>query len=86
MGLQTAPVLLFFPPTTGVHATADSAPIRYDFTNGYARKSLLSRSCLGTCAETHIGLSPRSKYTLGSVATFRRDRIPRSSDQLIGCV
>ena len=36
MGLQTAPVLLLFPPTTGPHATADSAPLRYDFTNGYA--------------------------------------------------
>lgn len=35
MNLQTAPVLLLFQPTVGPHAIADSAPIRYDFTNGY---------------------------------------------------
>ncbi|KAK2782151.1 oligosaccharyl transferase subunit ost3/OST6 [Emmonsiellopsis sp. PD_33] len=29
--LQTAPVLLFFPPTTGPAAKADASPIRYDF-------------------------------------------------------
>ncbi|KAG4419804.1 hypothetical protein IFR04_007023 [Cadophora malorum] len=34
LGLQTAPVLLLFPPTIGPHAAADSGPIRYDFTNG----------------------------------------------------
>ncbi|KAJ4406963.1 oligosaccharyl transferase subunit ost3/OST6 [Neurospora sp. IMI 360204] len=33
-GLQTAPVLFFFPPTTGPHAAASPEPIRYDFTNG----------------------------------------------------
>ncbi|RDW91161.1 oligosaccharyl transferase [Coleophoma crateriformis] len=34
LGLQTAPVLLLFQPTTGPHAVADSGPLRYDFTNG----------------------------------------------------
>ncbi|KAK4214674.1 OST3/OST6 family protein [Rhypophila decipiens] len=34
LGLQTAPVLYFFPPTVGPHAPANSDPIRYDFTNG----------------------------------------------------
>jgi oligosaccharyltransferase complex subunit gamma len=34
LGLQTAPVLLLFQPTHGPHAIADSAPLRYDFTNG----------------------------------------------------
>jgi len=34
LGLQTAPVLYFFPPTTGPHAAASPEPIRYDFTNG----------------------------------------------------
>ncbi|PBP25051.1 hypothetical protein BUE80_DR003950 [Diplocarpon rosae] len=34
LGLQTAPVLLLFRPTTGPHAAADTGPIRYDFTNG----------------------------------------------------
>ncbi|PGH17003.1 hypothetical protein AJ79_01387 [Helicocarpus griseus UAMH5409] len=29
--LQTAPVLMFFPPTTGPAAKADASPIRYDF-------------------------------------------------------
>ncbi|KAH8596398.1 hypothetical protein B0O99DRAFT_651606 [Bisporella sp. PMI_857] len=34
LGLQTAPVLLFFPPTTGPHAVSETGPVRYDFTNG----------------------------------------------------
>ncbi|TVY86930.1 Magnesium transporter protein [Lachnellula willkommii] len=34
LGLQTAPVLLFFQPTVGPHAVADNGPIRYDFTSG----------------------------------------------------
>ncbi|VUC21777.1 unnamed protein product [Clonostachys rosea] len=34
LGLQTAPVLLFFPPTEGPHAVASPDPIRYDFTAG----------------------------------------------------
>ncbi|GJN86665.1 oligosaccharyl transferase subunit ost3/OST6 [Purpureocillium lilacinum] len=34
LGLQTAPVLLFFPPTTGPHAVASPEPLRYDFTSG----------------------------------------------------
>ncbi|KAL8828233.1 MAG: hypothetical protein Q9191_002703 [Dirinaria sp. TL-2023a] len=32
--LQTAPVLLLFPPTTGEKARPDGTPIRYDFTQG----------------------------------------------------
>ncbi|KAI0008103.1 hypothetical protein F4779DRAFT_467096 [Xylariaceae sp. FL0662B] len=32
LGLQTAPVLLFFQPTTGPHAVTTVEPIRYDFT------------------------------------------------------
>ncbi|KAL7623233.1 oligosaccharyl transferase subunit ost3/OST6 [Parahypoxylon ruwenzoriense] len=31
LGLQTAPVLLLFPPTAGPHAAAAADPIRYDF-------------------------------------------------------
>ncbi|KAK4133987.1 OST3/OST6 family protein [Trichocladium antarcticum] len=34
LGLQTAPILLLFPPTVGPHAAASPEPIRYDFTNG----------------------------------------------------
>lgn len=34
LGLQTAPVLLFFHPTIGPYAVAETGPIRYDFTNG----------------------------------------------------
>jgi len=34
LSLQTAPVLLFFNPTTGPHAVADTSPLRFDFTNG----------------------------------------------------
>ncbi|KAL2264977.1 hypothetical protein VTJ83DRAFT_7487 [Remersonia thermophila] len=33
-GLQTAPVLFFFPPTMGPHATPSSDPLRYDFAGG----------------------------------------------------
>ncbi|KAI9740945.1 MAG: oligosaccharyl transferase subunit ost3/OST6 [Claussenomyces sp. TS43310] len=34
LGLQTAPVLLLFQPTTGPHAVQDSTPLRFDFSNG----------------------------------------------------
>ncbi|KAH6667016.1 OST3/OST6 family protein [Plectosphaerella plurivora] len=34
LGLQTAPVLLLFQPTTGPHAVASPEPLRYDFTTG----------------------------------------------------
>ncbi|KAL2178302.1 uncharacterized protein P884DRAFT_268977 [Thermothelomyces heterothallicus CBS 202.75] len=34
LGLQTAPVLFFFPPTTGPHAAASPDAVRYDFTGG----------------------------------------------------
>ena len=34
LGLQTAPVLLLFPPTTGPHAAASPEPLRYDFASG----------------------------------------------------
>lgn len=34
LGLQTAPVLLFFPATSGPHAVSSPEPLRYDFTNG----------------------------------------------------
>ncbi|KAK4695086.1 oligosaccharyltransferase complex subunit gamma, partial [Lecanoromycetidae sp. Uapishka_2] len=32
--LQTAPIFLLFPPTTGPNAKSDGQPIRYDFTAG----------------------------------------------------
>lgn len=34
LGLQTAPVLLLFQPTTGAFAAKDSGPQRFDFTSG----------------------------------------------------
>ncbi|RYP72908.1 hypothetical protein DL771_003946 [Monosporascus sp. 5C6A] len=34
LGLQTAPVLFLFQPTTGPHAVANPEPLRYDFTSG----------------------------------------------------
>jgi oligosaccharyltransferase complex subunit gamma len=34
MMLQTAPVLLFFHPTTGPNAKVDTQPVRFDFTTG----------------------------------------------------
>jgi oligosaccharyltransferase complex subunit gamma len=34
LGLQSAPVLLLFPPTTGPHAVRGTEPLRYDFTSG----------------------------------------------------
>ncbi|KAL8772195.1 MAG: hypothetical protein Q9209_002630 [Squamulea sp. 1 TL-2023] len=32
--LQTAPIMMLFPPTTGPHAKPDAQAIRYDFTTG----------------------------------------------------
>ncbi|KAF4121003.1 oligosaccharyltransferase complex subunit gamma [Geosmithia morbida] len=34
LGLQTAPVLLLFPPTEGPHAVASKDPLRFDFNTG----------------------------------------------------
>ncbi|PQE09217.1 ost3 ost6 family protein [Rutstroemia sp. NJR-2017a BBW] len=34
LGLQTAPVLFLYLPTTGPHASTNLGPIRYDFTSG----------------------------------------------------
>ncbi|OAR02580.1 hypothetical protein LLEC1_00333 [Akanthomyces lecanii] len=36
LGLQTAPVVMLFPPTEGPHAAASPEPVRYDFTTGAA--------------------------------------------------
>ncbi|KAI0406514.1 OST3/OST6 family protein [Xylaria palmicola] len=41
LGLQTAPVLLLFRPTTGPHAVANTEPLRYDFTNGVPSAELV---------------------------------------------
>lgn len=41
--LQTAPVLLFFPPTIGPNAKVDASPIQYDFNRyGFPIKTILS--------------------------------------------
>ena len=37
MNLQTAPVLLVFPPTVGAEAKSDGSPYRYDFSTGAQR-------------------------------------------------
>jgi oligosaccharyltransferase complex subunit gamma len=42
LGLQHAPVLLLFAPTSGLNAKADSSPSRYDFTAGYIYSSCVS--------------------------------------------
>ena len=34
LGLQHAPVLLLYPPTTGEGAKGNGEPVRYDFTAG----------------------------------------------------
>lgn len=34
LGLQTAPIMLLFPPTIGPHAASSPEAIRYDFVNG----------------------------------------------------
>ena len=36
--LQHAPLLIFFPPTTGPNGKPDSAPLRFDFTSGYVAR------------------------------------------------
>lgn len=40
--LQTAPVLLFFPPTVGPGAKIDGAPLRYDFSGPVSADHLLT--------------------------------------------
>ncbi|KAJ6782652.1 hypothetical protein PWT90_00205 [Aphanocladium album] len=36
LGLQTAPVVMLFPPTEGPYAASSPEPVRYDFTTGAA--------------------------------------------------
>ncbi|OAX85197.1 hypothetical protein ACJ72_00426 [Emergomyces africanus] len=38
--IQTAPILIFFPPTVGSGAKADASPIRYDFTGPISSEKL----------------------------------------------
>ncbi|KAI0179251.1 hypothetical protein GGR52DRAFT_535485 [Hypoxylon sp. FL1284] len=40
LGLQSAPVLLLFQPTTGPHASSSSDPVRYDFTGPQSAESV----------------------------------------------
>lgn len=71
--LQTAPVLIFFPPTTGSNAQPDAQPVRYDFTMGYfqqARVSTLS-------ANVAVGHNLLNKSTTGSVDICPQDRNQR---------
>ena len=42
--LQTAPVLMFFPPTIGPNAKVDAQPVRYDFTSWYVDYTSLTLS------------------------------------------
>lgn len=69
LGLQHAPVLLLYAPTTGVNARADSSPIRYDFTAGYVLDSgiRLRMICLTSCPCAEPKAPTPS--TPGSVAT-----------------
>ena len=61
LGLQTAPVLLLFQPTTGQHAVADSSPLRYDFSNGYVRAQLND----GRYSNIATVLNLQSKFMVG---------------------
>ena len=49
LGLQTAPVLLHFRPTTGPHAASAPEPVRYDFTSGYGPLMVISKVVKLTC-------------------------------------
>ena len=61
LGLQTAPVLLLFQPTTGQHAVADSSPLRYDFSNGYVRAQIHD----GRYSNIATVLNLQSKFMVG---------------------
>ncbi|POR37461.1 Magnesium transporter protein 1 [Tolypocladium paradoxum] len=41
LGLQTAPVLLLFPPTLGPHAVSSPEPLRFDFSSGLVKTRTL---------------------------------------------
>jgi oligosaccharyltransferase complex subunit gamma len=66
--LTTAPVLIFFPPTTGPDAKPNEQPSRYDFTTGYA-VSLVHLT--NTPLTLHLVSSALSRFISGSLVTSR---------------
>lgn len=80
LGLQTAPVLLLFQPTHGPHAVADSAPLRYDFTNGYAIPQIFSAITSNTTLVPNL----LSRFTPGLPVIYKIALTPNSIGPSIG--
>lgn len=51
--LQTAPVLLMFPPTVGPFARVDAEPARFDFTGYVKQANFVSMSGLSQIISLH---------------------------------
>jgi oligosaccharyltransferase complex subunit gamma len=56
--LTTAPVLLYFPPTTGPDAKPDTQPLRFDFTTGYYSRPLPPYQPTANKSPVSLQLSP----------------------------
>ena len=72
--LQTAPVLLLFPPTVGPDAKPDAQAIRYDFTMGCVRET----STHVLSPDTFAGNNRQSKSMIGLFDSSLQDRSRRS--------
>lgn len=84
--LQTAPVLLLFPPTSGPNSRPDGQPVRYDFTSGFVPRFrpantpiLIALQATDSRTDTCLGYSPscrRSQARNPSPVRLRSHRHP----------
>jgi hypothetical protein len=81
--LQTAPVLLVFPPTIGPFAKVEGEPLRFDFTgyvSGFHVPRIFQLTCLISTAQ-----SQPTRSIPGSNVNYLMARSPRLFDLLTTC-
>lgn len=63
--LQTAPVLLVFPPTIGPFAKVEGNPLRFDFTGYVSLPKLLRPAPISLTHQSQTARSQPTRSTLG---------------------
>jgi len=81
LGLQHAPVLILFNPTTGPNAKADSSPVRFDFSAGYVCSSSFTVLLMSNLL---LDLNRPNLFTHGSLDNSQVDRSLRLDVPSIG--
>ncbi len=82
--LQTAPVLLVFPPTVGPYAKVDDSPLRFDFSGyGYFIYIVHVHRNIGLTATVFLAPFPPTRFMLGSTAISPMGRSRHLSVRLI---